>query len=291
MFLIDEISRTLAFLFMLSAMLGVGLLTTRAEIQALLGARGLLLRSMLANFVVVPLVGVVMARTLPLEPPAATALLLLACTPGGVGALQFTTKIPRASLFAGGSALAMSLAAVFLSPVLIALFLPSSVTVVLPVGRALLFVAIILFLPLMLGILVRSKGARVAERLAKPTAAVSTILFFVVLVRIMGFRKEAMQAVGGEALLYMLGFLAIAMAVGWLMGGPGRETRAVLATVTGMRNVILCLLLAVNTFPDPAVLTPLVAFSALMVPPNMLLTVFTIVRFNKIEQQERESPP
>jgi BASS family bile acid:Na+ symporter len=62
------------------------------------------------------------------------------------------------------------------------------------------------------------------------------------------------------------------------MGGPAKETRPVLATVTGMRHVGLCLLIALNTFPDPAVQAPLVAFSALMVPPNTLFAAYTVIR-------------
>ena len=69
----------------------------------------------------------------------------------------------------------------------------------------------------------------------------NAVLFIVVLALIMGQRKEAMNAVGKEALLYMLLFIVISMAVGWLMGGPAKETRPVLATVTGMRHVVLCL--------------------------------------------------
>ena len=109
----------------------------------------------------------------------------------------------------------------------------------------------------------------------------SAVLFIVVLVLIMGLRKEAMNAVGKEALLYMLLFIIISMAVGWFMGGPAKETRPVLATVTGMRHVALSLLIALNTFPDPAVQAPLLAFSALMVPPSMLLTAYMVIRSRK----------
>ena len=76
----------------------------------------------------------------------------------------------------------------------------------------------------------------------------------------------------------MLLFIVLSMAAGWYMGGPTKETRPVLATVTGMRNVALCLLIALKTFPDPAVQTPLVAFSALMVPPSMLYTLYWVIR-------------
>ena len=281
MFLMDTLSRILVFVFLITAMLSVGLQIRAGDLRSLLGSKGLLLRSLLANFVAVPIVGIVLARTLPLKPEAATALLLLACTPGGISALQFTTRIKGASLFAGSSAFLLSFVAVFLSPALLALVLPGDISVVIPYGRALLFVVVFLLLPLVAGTLVRSRAERPAEKLSKLCAIMSAVLFIVVFVLIMGLRKEAMNAVGKEALLYMLIFIIISMAVGWFMGGPAKETRPVLATVTGMRHVALSLLIALNTFPDPAVQTPLVAFSALMVPPNMLLTAYMVIRSRK----------
>jgi BASS family bile acid:Na+ symporter len=285
MFLMDSLSRILTFVFLITAMLSVGMQTTAGDLHSLLRSKGFLLRSLLANFVAVPIVGILLARTLPFKPEDAAALLLLACTPGGISALQFTTKIKGATLFAGSSAFLLSFVAVFLSSALLTLVLPGDISVVIPYGRALLFVVVFLLLPLLAGTLVRSRAERLAEKLSKLCAIMSAVLFIVVLVLIMGFRKEAMNAVGKEALLYMLLFIIISMAVGWFMGGPAKETRRVLATVTGMRNVALCLLIALNTFPDPAVQTPLVAFSALMVPPNTLLAAYTVIRSRKAARE------
>jgi BASS family bile acid:Na+ symporter len=97
-----------------------------------------------------------------------------------------------------------------------------------------------------------------------------------------------MNTVGKEALLSMLIFIIISMAVGWFMGGPAKETRPLLATVTGMRHVALSLLIALNTFPNPAVQAPLLAFSALMVPPNMLLTAYMVIRSRKAAQRSQK---
>jgi BASS family bile acid:Na+ symporter len=288
MFLMDTLSRILMFVFLITAMLSVGMQTTAGDLRSLLRSKGFLLRSLLANFVAVPIVGIVLARTLPLEPEAATALLLLACTPGGIGALQFTTKIKSAALFAGSSAFLLSFVAVFLSPALLTLVLPGDISVVIPYGRASLFIVVFLLLPLVAGTLVRSRAERLAEKLSKLCAIMSAVLFIVVLVLIMGLRKEAMNAVGKEALLYMLLFIVISMAVGWFMGGPAKETRRVLATVTGMRHVALCLLIALNTFPDPAVQTPLVAFSALMVPPNTLFAAYMVIRSRKAARESQK---
>ncbi len=278
---IDLLPRILVLLFLITAMLGVGLQTTAGDLRSLVRSKGFLLRSLLANFVAVPIVGIALARTLPFKPEAAAALLLLACTPGGISALQFTTRIKGASLFAGSSAFLLTFVAVFLSPALVALVLPGDITVKIPYGRALLFVVVFLLFPLVAGTLVRSRGERLAEKLSKPCAIISLVLFIVVLVLLMGLRKEATNAVGKEALLYMLIFIIISMAVGWLMGGPAKETRPVLATVTGMRHVGLSILIALNAFPDPAVQAPLLAFSVLMVPPSMLLTAYMLIRSRK----------
>ena len=277
MFVLDTLSRILVYVFLITAMLSVGLQITAGDLRSLLRSKGFLLRSLLANFVAVPIVGVVLARTLPFKPEAAAALLILACTPGGISALQFTTRIKGAALFAGSSAFLLTFVAVFLSPALVALVLPGDISVVIPYGRGLFFVVVFLLLPLVAGTLVCSRAERLAEKLSKPCAIVSAVLFFAVLVLIMSLRKEAMNAVGKEALLYMLIFIVISMAVGWFMGGPAKETRPVLATVTGMRHVALSLLIALNAFPDPAVQAPLLAFSVLMVPPSMLLTAYMII--------------
>jgi bile acid:Na+ symporter, BASS family len=278
---VDLLPRILTLLFLITAMLSVGLQTTAGDVRSLLRSKGFLLRALLANFVAVPIVGVLLASTLPLKPEAAAALLLLACCPGGISALQFTTKIKGASLFAGSSALLLSFVAVFLSPALLTLVLPGHISVEIPYGRALLFILVYLLLPLVAGTLMRSRAERLAEKLSKLCAITSAILFMFVIVLLMGLRKEAMNAVGKEALLYMLLFIVISMAVGWFMGGPAKETRPVLATVTAMRHVAMCLLIALNTFPDQAVQAPLLAFSALMVPPNMLLTVYMVIRSRK----------
>ena len=81
---------------------------------------------------------------------------------------------------------------------------------------------------------------------------------------------------------------ALSMAVGWFMGGPAKETRPLLATVTGMRHVALCLLIALHSFPDRAVQAPLLAFSALMVPPSTLLAAYMAIRYRKAERGSRK---
>lgn len=281
MLLLDTLPSILACAFLVTAMLSVGLQTTSGDLRSVLASKGFFLRCLLANFVAVPLVGIVLTRILPLKPEAAVALLILACTPGGISALQFTTRLKGVAFFAGISAILLSLVAVFLSPALLALLRPAALPVAIPYGMAALVIVGFHLLPLLAGVLLRSRQELLAVKLSKVCAILSLVFFVVVLGLLMKMRKEAMNAVGMEAILYMLLFILISMAVGWLLGGPAKATRGVLATVTGMRHAGLCLLIALHAFPDPAVQSYLLAFSALMIPPNMLLTVYLLVSSRK----------
>jgi BASS family bile acid:Na+ symporter len=92
------------------------------------------------------------------------------------------------------------------------------------------------------------------------------------------WRKEAAAQIGGTAVGAILLLIFVSMVIGWFMGGPDHDTRQVLATSTSMRNAALCFGIAEATQPGHPVLVPLIAFSMLMVFPNMLFTVYHAVR-------------
>jgi BASS family bile acid:Na+ symporter len=89
-------------------------------------------------------------------------------------------------------------------------------------------------------------------------------------------RQAAMAALGKGEVEAMLGFIVATMIVGWLGGGPQLETREVLASASSMRNVALCLMIVTRSFPDAGVELPLVACSALMIPPNLLFLIASV---------------
>jgi len=62
------------------------------------------------------------------------------------------------------------------------------------------------------------------------------------------------------------------------MGGPEQGNRRVMAIATSMRNAGLCLIMAMRMFPKSGADVAVIAFMGLMVPPNMLFTVYHAVR-------------
>ena len=277
MFLMDPLSKIFLYLFLVTSMLGIGLQTSAGDMRSLLDSKGVLLRLLVANFIVVPAIGIAMAKLMNFPPDTATAMILLACTPGGISAVQFTSKVKTSLAFAGGSAVTLSFLSMIVSPFLLMFVLPS-VSTGIPYARVFLNIAVFLLLPLVFGMLVRFKGAKSADRLTKPFALIGTISFIVLIILIMDERKQAMNAIGARVLISMLAFILLSMALGWFLGGPSRETRQISATASSMRFVALCLVIALNSFPSPEIYAPLIAFSALMIPPNLIFTLFYMVQ-------------
>jgi hypothetical protein len=59
------------------------------------------------------------------------------------------------------------------------------------------------------------------------------------------------------------------------MGGPEIRYRKVLAISTAMRNFGICVPLAVHYFPGTEVMAPILAFSGISIPMNMVFALVT----------------
>ena len=308
MFLLDSLEKALVLVFLVTAMASLGMQITAADLRAQAAWRGLRWRTLLANFVVVPAGGILLARLFVADPGTARALVLLACTPGGLSALQFTTKAKGVAAYAGATACLLALLAVFLSPLILALTMPAADSVAAPaagawqvilsflslpmvLARACGFLVFFLVVPMLLGMLVQARAAHLALRLSKVLGLTSVVVFVTLIVVLMAPRKEAMLQIGGQAIALLFVLILFSMLVGWLLGGPETETRQVLASATSMRNVALALPIAA-TFPDAsAVLPALIAFSALMVPPNLLLAIACLIHNRRQARRQQATVP
>ena len=147
MFLLGTRETVLVLVFVVTTMLSIGMQTRTVDLLTLGASRGFLGRVLLANFVVVPLVGVAIALLIPMQRPVAGAIVLLACTPGGLSAVQFTSQVKGGAAVAGAVLGLLSLLAVFVSPLLLKLVLPGQVQLAIPYGGVLF--SFLLFLNLL----------------------------------------------------------------------------------------------------------------------------------------------
>jgi BASS family bile acid:Na+ symporter len=276
MFLMDTLTRTLFYVFLAGSMLGIGLKVGKDEILSVVRDKSWLVRIFIANFILIPAVGILAAKALAVKPENALALIVLACAPGGMSALQFLSKKKDAAALAygAGTTALLSFLSIFLTPALIALALPKGMTLTVPYGKAVLFVSLFMLLPLLLGVLVHGAAGSAASRLAGPVSLIATLAFVGAMVKMLDFTKWAKGEVGAKALVAIVVFILISMLIGWILGGPRKFTRPVLATASSMRNMALGLAIAVRSF-DAAVMPALVAFVAIMVPMNLIFMLIS----------------
>jgi bile acid:Na+ symporter, BASS family len=283
MFLMDPLTKALSYVFLAGSMLGIGLKIGKDEFLTVVRDRSWLLRMAIANFVLIPAVGILAARLLPMKPENGLALIVLACAPGGMSALQYLSKKKESAALAygGGTTVLLTFLSIFISPALIALAIPKGMTLTVPYGRAVLFVALFMLLPLVLGMLVHGLAGPAAHKVAGPVALIATLAFVGAMVKMLNVTKWAKGEMGKTGLLAIIAFILVSMLIGWLLGGPRKFTRPVLATVSSMRNIALALAIAIRSFDDPAVMTPLVAFMAIMISANLLFMLISRVAGKK----------
>ena len=279
-------ARILGLTFLVTSMLSLGMQTRVSELRLLVASRSFLVRTLLANFLVAPILGVLLVLLLPLQPPVAGALLLLACTPGGLSAIQFTSQVKGGAASSVAVMCLLALLALFISPLILKLALPANVRMVIPYFGAMLFFLVFLLLPLLAGMLLLSKAPGAAMKLCKLVALVGVVTFVGFMVETGAARKLAVGEIGTVAAGAMLLFIAASMAIGWFMAGAARDSRQILATATSMRNAALCIAIVENSASGHAVLVPLIAFSLLMVPTNMVFTIYNTVQAKRRARAE-----
>jgi BASS family bile acid:Na+ symporter len=284
--MLEPLPRILTYVFLVSAMLSIGLTVTGSEILGTMRDRRLMGRLLLANFFLVPLLGYLLILIFPLSPGTKLALALLALAPGGLRAIQFTDKVKGNLAFAAAAFFVLSLLSIVFTPILVKVLLPLQIGMNLPFLRIILFVLVCLLLPLTVGFIIRGRSEKGAAAMGRVMLIVSNISFVATTLVTAAMNKEAMRSLGGQDVLALLLLVVLSMVIGWWLGGPERGNRRVLAIATSMRNAGLCLLISMRAFPESGADVTVIAFMGLMVTSNVLVTVYQVIR----ERRRRQKP-
>ena len=118
-----------AVVLLVSVMLNAGLQADRTRLVAALKNSGLMARALLANVVIVPLLGVLLVRLFALPPLIAVGFLLMALAPGA-------PFLPRAAGRQPGGSLGFAIALAFISPAVWVVTIPPTAPLVFPARGA-----------------------------------------------------------------------------------------------------------------------------------------------------------
>lgn len=256
--------KIVVIVMLVSLTFSAGLQINRAHLLAVLKEYRLLGRALLANFIVVPVLGVLAVRLFHVNEYVATGILLMAIAPGVPFVILSGGRKKGGSLgFAASLAFLLPAISIVTLPITARLVLPSNEQAHVPVMNVLVSLLLFQLLPLVLGAVVAERSPAAAVKLTRPVDLVF-LASVLVLFGILGPRliRDIGSVFGSNGILATLLIVVLSVATGWLLGGPQEEYRRTLGIGTALRNVGLAVLVATQSFPGTqapaAVLTYLV---------------------------------
>jgi BASS family bile acid:Na+ symporter len=258
--------------FVVSSMLAVGLSLTIREIAASLRNGKLVLLALLANFVLMPLGALAIARILKLDQPLGIALLLLGAA-AGAPFLPKLAGIAKGNLaFAVGLMVLLMVLTVGYMPLVLPLLLEGVSVDPMKIARSLV---LLMLLPLGVGLAVNARFGTVAGKMRAPLNRISTLSLVLLIVLLLVTNvQNVISLFGTRGILASILFLFAGAGIGWLLGGPGLGTRGVLSLATAQRNIAAALVVGGKEFDDPKVVVMIVVVAVVG-----LLILMPLARF------------
>lgn len=265
-------AKILSYLFVVVYMVSVAMESTQGEIRTMLKDTRRMGFALLANIVIVPILAFVLVRLLPLRPDIRIGVMMLAISPGGVFALQFARISKGDRVFAVALVIVLLVLAIFTTPLLAHWFFGREGEGGLFLRLVLLFLLLVA-VPLILGRELQKRFSKIAPKLGRWLGLLSIVIFIITALMTGRFKTHAIKALGTDGTTAIIVLTVVCWIVGWVMGGPEIRNRKVLAISTAMRNFGVCVPIAIHYFPGTEVMLPIMAFSGISIPMNMVFAL------------------
>jgi len=238
--------------FVVSSTLAVGLRLTVGQILTPLRNGRLVAASLLASFVLSPLLAIALASVLGLDEPLRVGLLLCGVAAGAPFVLKLAELARGHIPFSVGLVVVLMVVTVGYVPFVLPMLLAGVRVDSGAIARSLI---LLMLIPLAFGLGVRARYGGIAARLAPVVSAVSSIsMICVVALTTAGHFQSVLGVLGTYAILAAVVFTGVCVGFGWVLGGPSVDTRTVLALGTAQRNTAAALVVASQNFRDPNVI-------------------------------------
>jgi bile acid:Na+ symporter, BASS family len=258
---------------MVLLVMALGMHTTLSEALCLFRRPFLMIRSLVAMNVAMPLLVIWLVASFDLLPAVKIALVALAVSPVPPFLPGKQLKLAESGAYTVG----LFFAAALLSIVLV----PATMAIVEALGigghhvsalSVLRIVAITVLVPLLVGIVLRALWPALAARAHPIVNRIAMGLLLVAMIPVVVAQWPAVRSLIGDGTLIAIAVATIlGLAVGHVLGGPRPEDRSVLALATAARHPAVAIAIAAASFPEQklvsaAVLLSLVVGSLASIP-------------------------
>ncbi|MEN6343271.1 MAG: hypothetical protein ABFC89_12030 [Methanospirillum sp.] len=239
-------------IFIITSMLGMGFGLTIPRILAPLKNRRLVVMSLVANFVLVPILAFVIARVVPLSEGLQVGLILVGFA-AGAPFLPKLVQVARGDMaFTAGLMVLLMVVTIAYLPLVLPFVLTGVEVNPWEIARSLI---LLMLIPLAIALFIRARYEEVATGLiptmnmaANLSLAAMFIGYFV------AYWDETSGVLGTGGILVAVLLVAGAVILGYLLGGTDPGTKKVLALGTGQRNLAAAFAVATSNFAaDPEV--------------------------------------
>ncbi|MEN8175783.1 MAG: bile acid:sodium symporter [Pseudomonadota bacterium] len=230
--------------------LAIGMGSRLSDLAYLWKRPGLMFRSLLAMYVLVPLVAFALVKLLVLPTGVEIGLLVLAVSAGA-------PLLPRKLMYLGQGEYVFSL--VVISTLLAIFIVPAWLAVLGPhfgnpdplePGRIALVLAKSFFLPLAAGMLMRWLFPVFAERFGDRLMGIAGLMLVVCALALFALHWDVLLEAHWDGVLTLAGLTVAALAIGHWLGGTDEDNRTALAIACSTRHLGIAVLVAASV-PGP----------------------------------------
>ncbi len=244
-------------------MLGVGMRTAFGEVISVARQYRLVMRGVLANFLVVPLLFYVALNLLPFSPDVVIGVLIMAAVPIAPMVPPFVGMAKGDVPYAVGLMTIVALLCVPLTPLILILCLPVSEggldLDILAIIQTLLTAQLI---PIGVGMAINHLSQRWTEKLLKIVPTIGQVGLVISVALIVAVQGKLIIGLGVMPNLAALLFTILCLVVGILMmKGETAERKRSLGIATTIRNVALGLLIVNSNYPGTSAVAIVLVFA------------------------------
>ena len=244
--ILQQFANLSVLIYIITTMLSMGLKFYPKQFLEPLKNKSLIFKSLIANFLLVPILTYIILQMIPLEQGLAIGLVLMATAAGSPFMLKLVQFMKADIAFAVGLMLILSIVTLVYMPLVLSILLPNISVNHLSIAVSLL---VLIFLPLISGTIIKWRHNKIARIIQPIFNQISNLFIFVVVVLYLVLNyKDFLAVFGTGALLASLIFVLAAFTIGYLLGGPSKNTKPVLGLGTAMRNSSAAFVVALANF-------------------------------------------
>jgi len=278
--LFETIFHISMLIFVSGSMISLGLSLSFEQIIAPFKKTPMIIRALIANFIMVPLFAyailVLMASVFPVSEGVRSGIILLALS-GGAPFIPKVVEAAKANISDGvGMMLLLMMVTIVFMPVTIP-FVFSNISVSsLDIIQPILYSMII---PLPFALIFKARFSDIAMRIQPYAIKLTNLSILILFVSVIVLYSEVIRNNASVLPVILLFFLGSTL-IGYLAGGHISNARILFSIGTGLRNPPICVLVASQSFPNEP-MAAIVPLLVILIGLSILFPLAVIVRKRK----------